>query len=339
MTARSALISGATGFVGTALTRLLCQEGVDVHVLARKSSDLSRLNGLPVRVHHGDVVDAASVAQAVQRAAASAGGRRSGLLVVHAAAVISYKTRDRQLQWAVNVEGTRHVLQACRATAVERLLHISSVVAVGAAPGLARLDERAPYAEAGLCSDYMRTKRAAEELVLSAADRLDVVVTNPGAIFGPDARGPNTLKFLRKLSQGKLGPFAPPGALSVVGVEDVAKGCWLALQHGRRGQRYLLTESCLESLELFQMAARILNVRGPRWTAPKWLWSSIAVGSGLVDLVWPLELAAPQALRMLGARWAMDSAKARTELGWQPEKFESVLARTVADLRAQGQLR
>ena len=161
---------------------------------------------------------------------------------------------------------------------------------------------------------------------------------NPGAIFGTGARGPNTLKFLRKLASGMPMPFVPPGALSVVGVDDVVDGILLALERGVRGRRYLLTESAYESLDLFRLAASELGVRAPRRTAPRALWSALEFGARAIDPIAPLDLFTPTAIRMLGANFRFDSSRARRELGWSPRPFLEVLRGTIAWLRARGEL-
>jgi dihydroflavonol-4-reductase len=329
------LVTGATGFVGAELVRELCARGHDVDVLARRSSDRSVLAGSSVRWRDGDLDSPTALDAAVRALVARSGPT----WVVHSAAVISYATRDRELQRRVNVDGTRHVLEACRAHGVTRVLHVSSVVAVGHARDASELlDEDAPYNNAALRCDYADTKRAAEELALEAARELDVVVVNPGAIFGTSPRAPNTIKFLHKLAHGPHIPFTPPGSLSVVGVRDVALGCILALERGRRARRYLLCESAWTSLESFQLAARLLGVRAPRRSAPRWLWSVLERGARAVDLVAPPTLLTPTAVRMLGAHFRFDSARARRELGWEPRPFEEVLQTTIAALRARGEI-
>ncbi|MCC7014739.1 MAG: NAD-dependent epimerase/dehydratase family protein [Planctomycetes bacterium] len=326
------LVTGATGFVGAALVAELLRREYTVHALARPSSDRSAVDGSRVHWRDGDLVDAPSVERAVARVCERSPVRP---LVIHAGAVISYQTRDRALQERVNVGGTRNVLEACRRHGVGRVLHVSSVVTVGHARADELLDEDAPYNGAELACAYTDTKRAAEELALGAAGELDLVVVNPGAIFGGGARGPNTLKFLRQIAHGPRLPYVPPGSLSVVGVEDVVAGCLLALERGARGRRYLLTESVWRSIDSFRVAAEVLGVPPPRWPAPRALWRAVGLGSALVDIVAPPKLLTPTAVRMLGAHFRFDARRARAELGWSPRPFVQVLRETVEWMRAR----
>jgi dihydroflavonol-4-reductase len=210
------LVTGATGFVGGELVRLLLERGYEVHAFARERPHAGSLAALPVGWHLGDLGDA----RAVEAALAAARPR----WVVHSAALISYATRDTQRAQAINVEGTRLVLEACKRHGVERLCFVSSVVAVGPSPDGRPLDESSPFSGAGLDCDYMHTKRAAEQLVLAAAKELDVVVVNPGAVIGPAERKSNTVNFLRQLAAGRRPIAAPPGSIAVVGVRDTAEG-------------------------------------------------------------------------------------------------------------------
>lgn len=325
-------MTGASGFVGTALVRRLCGLGSEVHALARGSAR----EGHAVRWHASDLLDPASVGRAVAAVAARAAERGAQARVVHGAALISYRTRDAEEARRVNVEGTRILLEACRTAGVGRFCLVSSIVTVGCAPDArSTLDESAPF-DGRPRAHYVATKRAAEDLALAAADECDVVVVNPGAIFGPSPRPSNTTRFLQRFVAGALGPFAPPGSLSVVGVEDVAEGIRLALLRGARGRRYLLTESCWTLRELFEVAAEALGRSPPRGTVPPALWLLVTAGAALVDRLRPLELTTPQSLRLLGVHYRGDSARARGELGWEPEPFRDVLSRTVTWMRAEG---
>ena len=339
-------VTGATGFVGSALLERLAQRGVALHALVRKGSSGSAVPRVacgalpPVTWHTGDLLDEGSIRRAIGEFAARA--RRDGqrTFVVHGAARISYRTPDAEASRRANVEGTRFVLEASKEQFVGRALLVSSVVAVGYASSAGEaLDEEASYNGARLRCHYVTTKRAAEDYALSVADELELVVVNPGAIFGPSraaARRSNTTLFLQRLARGTFGNWAPPGSLSVVGVDDVAQGIESALVWGRSGRRYLLCESSWTHLELMRLAARELGVRAPKRALPRPLWNGLVAGAALVDRWRALEEATPQALRLLGEHFRFDSARARQELGWEPRPFPEVLAQTVRWMRDEG---
>ncbi len=332
------LVTGGTGFLGTAIVERLVRRGDEVHVLARPTSDRAELTALGVHWHDGDLTDPGSIHAAASSTAtrARSSGRRAQL--VHSGALISYKTRDGEAQRRVNVEGTRSVLAAARAAKVDRFLHVSSVVAVGHGRGPETLDETIEWNNGPLGVDYATTKHAAEQLVRAAASQLDVVIVNPGAIFGASGKNSNTLRSLRLVEQRKAPIAAPPGSISVLGVDDTADGCILALDRGRRGERYLLVESWMSTMELFQRMAQATGGRGPRFVVPRALWPLVVAGARLVDRIRPLELTPPQALAMLGVELRFNARKAREELGWRPKPFDTVLREVVARLREDGLL-
>ena len=338
MSADAVLLTGATGFLGRELARRLCARGERVEALARRGSDRSGVARLPIAWHEGDLADADADERAVAAFRARTRERGEGARVLHCGALISYRTRDRGAAVAANVEGTRNVLASARRHEVDRLLLVSSVVAVGTSPDGRPVDEGAAFDGAGLGVDYVDTKRAAEELVLAERGSLDVVAVNPGAIFGPVERASNTARFVRRVAEGRSPWFAPPGTVSVVGLDDAAEGTLLALDRGRRGERYLLVESSLTALELFRAIARAVGARPARWRVPRALWPAVVLAARVVDRVRPLELTPPQALVMLGCDLRFDARKAREELGWRPRPFDEVLAATVEGLRERGLL-
>lgn len=313
-------LTGGTGFLGRELLKQLSERGSEVHALARAGREVAAASGL--RWYRGDLTDPASVAEVLRQVRDAVGERP--LDVIHCGALISYRARDRGEQRRVNVEGTRSVLEGAAGAGVRRFLHISSVVTVGHAGGEEVLDERSPYNGAELLVDYVDTKREAEELVLAARGGLEVVVVNPGAIFGPATPRSNSAHFLEKMAAGAV-RFAPPGCVGVVGVEDVANGCLLALERGRSGERYLLVESNLSFQELIRQVARICGVREARGVVPRWLWSGVERGARVFDRVKGLERWTPQAMRMVAARFRFDAGKARRELGWCPSGFAEVV--------------
>lgn len=319
------LLTGATGYLGPALARELAAAGRPVHVLARSAAGASVLGDLPERVHVADLLDPPSLARAVRDLADGAPGPPD---VVHAAAVVSYRTSDGELQRRANVEGTRALAEAARAAGVRRFVQVSSVVAAGpAASPEESLDEDAPFDGARLRCDYVDTKRAAELAALAAGGGgLEVVVASPGAVFGPSARPSNTARFLAAIvAHPALGLLAPPGSLSVVGVEDVARGVRLALERGAPGRRYLLCESAVRLADLYRMVFERVGRGRVLATVPPAPWRVVCAGAALVDRVRPLSFAAPQALRLLGAHLRCSGERARRELGWRPAPFARVL--------------
>lgn len=336
---RAVLVTGGTGFVGAVLVGRLVAEGARVHVMARATSDRSALADLELTWHEGDLLDAASVDSAVHALTQAAAAAGVSADVIHCAALISYKSGDGERARRINVEGTRVLLDACQIHGVRRVVHVSSVVAVGHAPDARScVDEDTPFNGAELLVDYVTTKRAAEDFALAVSGQLDVVVVNPGAIFGPAPSGSNTLLFLKRVAEGGIGPVAPPGSVGVVGVADVVEGILLALRRGVRGRRYLLSESNLTHRELLELASSVMGARPPRVTAPALSWRALAGLAGVWDRLRPLAEITPQSLRMIGAHFRFDASRAREELGWSPRPFEEVLRDTVRTLELRGDL-
>lgn len=328
------LVTGGTGFLGSRVVAGLVERGHEAHVLARSGTDDRGLAGVKVRRHRGDLRDAESIASAV---AAVKEASPVAPWVVHAGAVISYRSRDRELQREVNVEGTRRVVDACIRGGVERLLHVSSIVAVGYARGGVAMTEDQPFNGAELSCDYVDTKRAAEELALAAIADLHVSAVNPGAIFGGGPRPSNTQRTLELVRRGRIGPLplvAPPGVLSVLSVTDAAEGCLLALERGASGRRYLLGESNWSHEAVLGRAADLFGKSPPvRVWGP--IWRTVVAGARLFDRVAPSEFLTPQALRLGGVSFASDASRARSELGWRPRPFAEVLAELVATFREE----
>jgi dihydroflavonol-4-reductase len=336
VSARVVLVTGATGFLCSEVASQLVARGDEVHALARAGSNRGVVHGAGVRWHDGDLTDRAALERMARDVEARARELGRTWDLIHGAALISYKTRDRDAARAANVEGTRHVLAAAEAHGVARVVHVSSVVTVAACKGDEVLDETAQFNLHDCGVDYVTTKRAAEEIALEASKKLDLVVVNPGAIFGPAQRKSNTARFIRRVAQGKSPLVAPPGTIGVLGVQDAATGTILALDRGRRGERYLLVESWISSLELFRRIASILDRRGPLVAIPKFLWPALVLGARAWDRVAPIDVAPPQGLVMLGRNLRFDAAKARRELGWSPRPFDEVLRGTIESLRERG---
>lgn len=314
-------VTGGGGFLGFHLVKLLQAEGASVRVLCLPPSGDHPLRQMPdVDTYFGDLLDA----DLTRRAVAGTD------VVFHTAAIVAVWGPALRRMDAVNVEGTRLVLDA----APGRVVHTSSVVAVGAARDGTPLDEESPFNLADIGVDYVRTKRAAEEL---ARTRSNVVVVNPGFLIGPeDHDGSAMTRTFRRYWRGRM-PILPPGGYSLVDVRDVARGHLLAAEKGFAGRRYILAG---ENLDWRSLAARLADIGSFR---PR--LAPMLPASGLRALASVTELRARftdrepypsiQSARMQRYRWFYDSSRARTELGYQTRPIDDALRDAHRSLQEQ----
>lgn len=319
--AMDVLITGGTGFLGAHLCRRLVAEGHRVSVLHRATSNLARIYDLPLRQVTGDITDAAAVLAAAQ-------GQE---VVIHAAAHLAYWRQMRQAQAAINVDGTRHVVAACTASGVRRLIHISSVAAIGIPEDGRAADETFAFnlQQSGL--NYPISKREAELAVLHAVDHgLDAVVVNPSSIFGPDGRSFRGAGLIEKVRRGRFVTYFP-GGINAVHVDDVVDGILAALAQGRSGQRYILggenltyrraAEIVLQELAAQGIQRRQRLVRVP--AALTWLAAQVMEPAGALRGVRPRFT---YDVHYCAQRFQYyDSGKAHRELGYRARPFAEIV--------------
>jgi dihydroflavonol-4-reductase len=310
------LVTGATGFLGRHLVPLLLVRGESVRALVRPQTDAGFLLGLGVEVAAGDVLDP----DAVKRAADGCG------LVFHLAGVVSHRKRDRARVLAANVRSVRTVLGGADPAA--RIVHVSSIAAIGPAPGPDRpAVESQPFPERAEGYVYAATKRAGEQAALAAAAAgRDVVVANPGFFLGPgDVYRSNTWPVRRYL-QGTLRVHVP-GGLSHVDVRDVAAGLVALAERGRAGERTILTsrEGNLSHEQFFRRVGEVTGVRR------RMVGLSPRVALLAARLVpWPVH---PDEVEAAANWWFMDPAKAERELGFRTRPIDESIAATAAQYR------
>ena len=228
MRTRPTLVTGATGFLGRLLVRRLVDEGRRVRVLERTAS--TAFDGLPVERSRGDVTEPAGLLRAM-----------AGIEVVHhLAGVVTYEHAHTARLMAVNVAGTRHVLEAARRAGVQRLVHVSSTAAVGMTSDPARpLDETSPFPDRARQNPYALSKRLGEEAALAAADGLDVVVACPGiALGGGDVNRVSTF-MVEQYLRGAL-RVTVAGGINYVDARDIVEALCAVEERGTRGRRYIV---------------------------------------------------------------------------------------------------
>lgn len=323
-----ALVTGATGFVGSNLVELLLAEGWQVRVLRRPTSSPAGLAGLAVEAWEGDVTDPASLRPAMQGCDA----------VFHAAGVVAdYWRQDLERLYRVNVEGTRHVVQAALAAGVPRLVFTSSLAALGFPADAEAVDETHPFNIPPAAYPYGHSKHLAEqEVQAGVAQGLHAVIVNPSVVLGPrDVYGQNS-RIVLEVARGRV-PWVPPGGANVVDVRDVARGHLLAWQRGRPGERYLLAGHNVTHLELTRQIAALLGVNGPRGVVPPALIGPLAKLLDAANRVRPLPLSG-DVLRMGARFFYADNRKAVAELGLTVTPLEATLRAAIEWLRAAGRL-
>lgn len=310
------VVTGATGFVGNNVVRMLLDRGMRVRVLVRPhGSGVDRaLAGLPIDMLAGSLHDEGFLQHGCEGAA----------LVVHTAAMVHIGRRHRDEMWKVNVDGTRHVARAAR-NAHARLVHVSSVDAIGLRTDGQPADEDTPPGGLHECP-YVTTKREAEAVVMAAVDEgLDAVIVNPVYMLGPWDWKPSSGRMLLEVAAGR-GTFAPPGSNDFVDVRDVANGILLAATQGRTGRRYILGGHRRSYLEAWKAFAEVAGRMPPLALAPP---AAVRV-AGLVGDLAGLFMKREPDLNSAAAASSLlphnfSSARACQELGYRYRAFETTV--------------
>jgi len=306
------LVTGATGFVGSAVARALLAAHWRVRVLARKGSDRSNLTGLDVEVAEGDLNDPASL----ESAAAGCGG------MFHVAADYRLGARDPSQLYRSNVEGTRNMLNAARRAGVQRVVYTSSVATIGIPADGTPGDERTPTALQNMIGHYKRSKYLAEEVVREAArEGTSIVIVSPSTPVGPgDLKPTPTGQLVLDAAAGRMPAYVDTG-LNIVHVDDVAAGHLLAYERGQAGERYILGGEDMTLRQILAQIAALVGRKPPRVRLPFGVALSAAyVAEGYAKLSGRSGRITLEGVRMSRKRMFFSSARAVRELGyrWRP---------------------
>lgn len=317
------LVTGASGFVGSAILRALLEAGHDVRALVRESSDRRNLDGLRADVVIGDLRDRASLERALRGCEA----------LFHVAADYRLWARRPETIYENNVTGTRQILEAAGEAGVRRIVYTSSVAALGLPKHGGAGDEETPVTLADMIGHYKRSKFLAEEevrrLVLKG---LPVVTVNPSAPVGPrDIKPTPTGRMIVEAAAGRMPAYVETG-LNVVHVDDVAKGHLLAFEKGEVGRRYVLGGENLTLREILERLAALTGRGGPKFRIPRGFVLSVAA----VAQTWTRISGGDQpfvtidSVRMSKKQMFYSSDRARKELGYRPRPAETALRDAVA---------
>src|SRR6267378_1430028 len=328
-----AFVTGATGFLGSHVARVLAEQGADLRLLVRPTSDLRNISDLNADRVVGDLRDAPSIEKAL-----------CGCDVVfHVAADYRLWVRDPDEMYRSNVEGTRSLLEAARRQGVRRVVYTSSVATMGFTSGSGSdgnvADEQSAVAIADMIGHYKRSKFMAEEVAVGAArSGVDVVIVNPTTPIGerdikPTPTGRIVLDFLKR----KFPAYVETG-LNLVDATECARGHIQALEKGRAGERYILGGENLTLKQILDRLAAITGLKSPTLKLPY----VFAFATGVVDemvtgrLLGREPRATIDAVRMGRKMMFVSSAKADRELGWRTVPVDGALRRSVEWFRGNG---
>ncbi len=326
--AMTTVVTGAAGFIGSAVVRRLLARGRKVRAVVEPNASLRNLEGVPVEIFEGDITNRERMGQAMAGAE----------VVYHLAAIYRLWLPDPRLMYEVNVEGSKTVLFAAMAAKVKRVVYTSSIAAVGRPKTGDMADETTEFNLWDEANDYVRSKWLGERDALRfAREGLPVVVVNPAFPMGERDIGPTpTGKFIVEALNERMPGYAD-GGFNVVDVEDVAEGHILAEEKGRIGERYILGNHNVTYKEFYDVVTDIGHVKPVRLKIPT---------PALLALSWAMEKGA--VLRGVEPRITTDSAryaarklwfdckKARTELGMPQTPLRDTISRAIQWFRKNG---
>ncbi len=323
-------ITGATGFVGSAVARLLVGKGHKLRALTRPNNDRRNLEGLGnIDVVEGDLGEPETYTEAL----------KDCKNLFHVAADYRIWVPDAKAMHRVNVDGTRAIMKAAQAASIKKIVYTSSVATLGLNGDGTPADERTPVTLHDMIGTYKRSKFLAEQAVLELIqnDDLPCVIVNPSTPIGPrDIKPTPTGRIIVEAYKGKMPAYVDTG-LNVVHVDDVAMGHWLAFERGKIGERYILGGTNLALGEILEIVAACANHPAPKVKLPRlplfpFAWAAEAMA--YVTRKEPMLTA--DGLRMAKKKMYFMSAKAERELGYAPRPARQAIEDAIVWFRANG---
>lgn len=323
------LVTGATGFVGSYLIRLLLKKGYKVRGLRRKSSSMALLEGVADQVEwaEANVTDLGALEDAFEGVTH----------VFHCAALVSFHPKHAGKMLKINVEGTKNIVNLCLDLGVQKLVHVSSIAALGRAKNRPHLDENCKWVESKQNSQYALSKYGAEmEVQRGIAEGLSAAIVSPSVIVGSRDWEEGMAGFFRKIDEGLK--FCPSGGSGFVDIRDVVRFMVLLMESEISGERYILNSDNLSHRAFFGMIAKELGVKPP----------PITVGPFLAEVAWRVEwlkekilgatpIATKESARASVTNYTYGNEKSRSVFGFEYIPFEQTVRETAAQyLEAKG---
>lgn len=308
---RKALVMGASGNVGACVTRQLVERGDDVRVLLRRSSSTKGIDGLDVERCYGDIFDTDAVAAAMA----------DRDVVFYCVVDTRAHLADPAPLFSTNVEGLRNVLDVAMDADLQRFVFLSTIGTIAVGDDGATVDEDTPFNWAGKGGPYIESRRQAEDLVVSytrehGLPAVAMCVSNP---YGPPDWQPRQGALVAMAAFGKLPVYVRGVGSEVVGIDDAADALIRAAEHGRIGERYIVSEGYMSQRQMFTTAAEAVGARPPRFgipMAPLYVFGWFAgMSNRLFGTDFPMNLTAA---RLMWLTSPADHGKATRDLGWIP---------------------
>ena len=326
-----ALVTGASGFVGSAVARALSTRGLNIRVVLRASSPRTNVDGIACEVVSGDIRDPDAMKNAM----------RNVRYLFHVAADYRLWARNPEEIVVNNREGTRSVMEAALSAGVERIVYTSSVAALKPLPGVPA-DETSRHTPQSAIGAYKRSKVIAERLVegMIAERGLQAVIVSPSTPIGPrDVKPTPTGRIIVEAANGQMPAFVDTG-LNLVHVDDVAEGHILALERGRVGEVYILGGQDATLKEMLDVIAPLAGRKPPRLRLPRAPLYPLAVAAEAVARLTGKEpFLTADALRMAKYRMFFSSDKAVRDLGYRARHYAAGIEDALAWFRAAGYVR
>lgn len=310
-------VTGANGLLGSFILKKLLDENVEAVGIKRKESEIKLLDGYPkiINWRDSDILDTLSLEDSLKGAHC----------VIHSAANVSFNPRHSKKIFAVNVEGTKNIVNTCLKLGIPRLIHISSVAALGRQKGIAHLNEESKWVDNALNSDYAESKYLAElEVFRGQEEGLSIVMINPSVIMAPADWNKSSAQVFKYVWNNK--PFFTTGSLNYVDVRDVASMAYSLCSSNIEGERFIANGGTVTYQILFAEIAKRFNKKAPR----------IGIGASVVSIASWIEeirsmitqsepLFTRQSSRMACETFEYDNQKATKRLGFQFRSLEETL--------------